>query len=330
MKNTKRILAMVFVLVFMFTVVTSTAVFAGTDNGKGAAKETEKVKGNDKANAPVIEDKNKVKSEAADDSTAVETEEEKAVKEKDKVMEQKKVLMKQLIEARKAGNAEAVTKLQAEVAAYKEQLKKMVRDSYTAEELTQLEQTAAAIEAADTTLDVLPVDKLVAKGKSLKLDMPPVVKDGKVLVPVKAFSQAYGAEVKWNAEEHTVTIVKDGVEIVIKTDSSIVYVNGVATDIGLPVKGINGRNVMPVGFLAEKLGLKVEVDPEDGTIEIEDENEDEDEGETTGTTEGTTTTTTETTTTTTTTTTETTVETNSNSTATTETTTNQAATGNQQ
>lgn len=327
MKNTKRILAMVFVLVFMFTVVTSTAVFAGADNGKGAAKDTEKVKGSDKANTSVVEDKNKVKSGVTEGSTAVETEEEKAVKEKDKVMEQKKVLMKQLIEARKSGNAEAITKLQAEVAAYKEQLKKMVRDSYTAEELAQLEQTAATIEAADSTLDVLPVDKLVAKGKSLKLDMPPVVKDGKVLVPVKAFSQAYGAEVKWNAEEHTVTIIKDGVEIVIKTDSSIVYVNGVATDIGLPVKGINGRNVMPVGFLAEKLGLKAEVDPEDGTIEIEDEDEDADD--TTGTTEGTTTTTTETTTTTTTTTTtETTVETNPSGTSTTGTTANQAETGN--
>lgn len=267
MKNTKRIIAMVFVLVFMFTLVMSSAVFAGADNGKG----TEKVKGNDKANAPVIEDKSKVTVTEAD-SIAV-AEEEKAVKEKDKVMEQKKVLMKQLIEARKSGNLEATALLLTQVKEYKEQLKQMVKDSYTEEELAQLEQAAVTIETADPTLEVLPIDTIVAKGKSLKLDIPPVVKDGKVLVPIRAFSQAYGAEVKWNAEEHTITIIKDGVEIVIKTDSNIVYVNGVATDIGLPVKGLNGRNVMPVGFLAEKLGLKVEVDPEDGTIEIEDEDD---------------------------------------------------------
>ncbi len=267
MKNNKRIISMVVVLVFMFTVVMSSAVFASADNGKAP----EKVKGNDKANALTVEDKSKVKG-AEEDSAAL-AEEEKAVKEKDKVMEQKKVLMKQLIEARKSGNIEAAAQLQVQVREYKEQLKKMVIASYTVEELAQLEQAAATIEITDPTLEVLPVEKIIAKGKSLKLDLPPVIKDGKVLVPLRAFSQAYGAEVNWNAEEHTITILKDGVEIVIKTDSSIVYVNGVATDIGLPVKGINGRNVMPVGFLAEKLGLKVEVDPEDGTIEIEDEDE---------------------------------------------------------
>jgi hypothetical protein len=170
--------------------------------------------------------------------------------------------------------------LLAQVKAYKEQLKKMVLDSYTAEELAQLNQTAATIEAADPTVEVLPVEKVIAKGKSLKMDMPPVIKDGKVLVPVRAFSQAYGAEVQWNQEEHTITIVKEGIQIVLRTDSNIVLVNGVETDLGMPVKGINGRTVLPVGFLAEKLGLKTEVDPEDGTIEVEDE---EEEDATTGT-----------------------------------------------
>lgn len=294
MKNTKRIIAMVFVLVFMFTVVMSSAVFAGADNGKdngkGSVKETEKVKVNDKADTPAVEDKTKVKEATAADGTE-DTEEEKAVKEKDKVMEQKKVLMKQLIEARKSGDLEAAAQLLTQVREYKAQLKKMVIESYTEEELAQLQQTAAAIESADATLEALPVEKIIAKGRSLKLDLPPVVKDGKVLVPVKAFSQAYGATVNWDPVDHTVTILKDGVEIVIETDSSIVYVNGVATDIGLPVKGINGRNVMPVGFLAEKLGLKAEVDPEDGTIEIEDpEDETTDTtGDTTGTTTDTTT-----------------------------------------
>ena len=285
MKKGKRALAMVFVLVFMFTVVMSSTVFAGPDNtkakDKGTASETEKVKEKDNKADTVKEDKVKVKESESED-TAVETEEgtepteeEKAIKEKDKVMEQKKVLKKQLIEARKAGNLEAAAQLLAEIKEYKEQLKQMVKDSYTEEEAEQLEQAAEAIEAADSTLEVLPVESIIAKGKSLKLDLPPVVKDGKVLVPVRAFSQAYGAEVTWNQEEHTITIVKDGVEIVLKTDSSIVLVNGVETDLGMPVKGINGRNVMPVGFLAEKLGLKAEVDEEDGTIEIEEEVEDE-------------------------------------------------------
>lgn len=270
MKNTKRILAMVFVLVFMFTAVMSSAVFAAADNDKGNGKsttaETEKVKGKDKV-------KDTEDSKAEKDDSKAETEEEKVVKEKDKVMDQKKELKKQLIEARKSGNAEVEAQLLAQVKEYKEQLKLMVRNCYTEEEMTQLELAAGTIETIDPTLEVLPVEKIIAKGRSLKFDIPPVIKDGKVLVPVRAFSQAYGAEVLWNQEDHTVTIVKDDMEIVFKTDSSTIYVNGVETDLGMPVKSLNGRNVLPVGFLAEKLGLKAEVDEEDGTIEIEEEEE---------------------------------------------------------
>ena len=265
MKNTKRVLASVFVLVFMFTVVISSVVFAAADNdksnGKNTTAEAEKVKGKDKVKET--------------EGSTLETEEEKAVKEKDKVMDQKKTFMKQLIEARKSGNAEAEAQLLAQVKEYKEQLKLMIRNCYTEEEMTQLELAAGTIETLDPTLEVLPVENIIARGKSLRFDIPPVIKDGKVLVPVRAFSQAYGAIVQWNQEDHTVTIVKDGIEIVFKTDSSIIYVNGVETDLGMPVKSLNGRNVLPVGFLAEKLGLKAEVDPEDGTIEIDDEEEEE-------------------------------------------------------
>jgi len=271
MKNTKRVLAMVFVLVFLFTAVMSSAVLAAADNGNGKGngksltEETEKVKenGKDKVERTVTE----------------ETEEEKAVKEKDKVMKQKKVLMKQLIEARKTGNTEAEAQLLTQLKEYKEQLKLMVRNSYTEEEMAQLEQAGEDIETTDPTLEVLPVEKIIAKGRSLKFDIPPVIKDGKVLIPVRAFSQAYGAEVQYDSETHTITILKDGVKIEFAAGSSIVYVDGVETDLGLPVKNINGRTVMPVGFLAEKLGLKSEVDPEDGTIEIEDEEEEEEEEE---------------------------------------------------
>ena len=271
MKNTKKLIAMVLVLVFMFTVVMSSAVFAGTDNGKDNEKSTTEEKDKGKDN-----DKNASKGAGTEDST-VETEDEekeeeetKSVKEKDKVMEQKKTLKKQLIEVRKSGDTAAEAELLGQIAAYKEALKKMIKDSYTEEELALLEQAEESIEAIDSTLEVLPVEKIIAKGKSLKFDLPPVIKEGKVLVPIRAFSQAYGAEVKYDIETQTVTILKDEVEIEFVVGSSTVYVDGVATDIGLPLKSINGRTVMPVGFLAEKLGLKVEVDEEDGTIEIEE------------------------------------------------------------
>lgn len=282
MKNMGKVLALLLTLVMVFSLTMTSAVFAGAGNdkgnGKAATTDSEKVKGNDKKDDTTVEDKTENQDDA--DSEAVEgSEHEKAVKEKDKVMEQKKELKNQLFEAKKAGNTEMVQQLTTQLNQFKEQLKEMVRNSYTEQEMTQLQLEAGIIAAEDPTLEIAPVDKVIAKGKTLKFDIPPVIKDGNVLVPVRAFSQAYGAEVNWNPEDHTVTIVKDGIEIVLKTDSSIVYVNGVETDLGLPVKAINSRNVMPVGFLAEKLGLKVEVDEEDGTVEIEEDVDDAEDTE---------------------------------------------------
>jgi len=286
MKNKKSLMSMILVLVFMFTVVMSTAVFAGTNDdkgtGKGSDKETvEKNQGNGNSELKKAET-------TKEDSDTADGEETKAVKEKDQIkeqekdkekdqlMEQKKELKKLLVQARESGDTAAAQELLAKLVENKEQLKLMVRNAYTEEEINQLGLVAQGIEAEDPALEVLPVETIIAKGKNLKLDLPPVIKEGKVLVPVRAFSQAYGAEVQYNAETKTITILKDGVKIEFVVGSSTVYVDGVATEIELPVKSINGRTVMPVGFLAEKLGLKVEVDEEDGTVEIDEEVETED------------------------------------------------------
>lgn len=276
MKNSRKILAVVLVLVFMFTVAMSSAVFAGTENEKGNGKgtATEKVKGNEKNELKGTE------AEADADETeadAEETGEEKAVKEKDKVMEQKKLLMKQMIEARKSGDTASEAELLAQVIAFKEQLRLMTRNQYSEEEMLQIQQEAQNMLAADPSLEVLPVEKIVAKGKFLKLGLPPVVKDGRVLVPIRAFSQAYGAEVDWLSDTHEITILKDGVLMVINLENNTATIGDQVINLEMPVKNINGRTVMPVDFLAEQLGLKVEIDEDDNDVEIEEVEEVEEE-----------------------------------------------------
>ena len=265
MKNSKKILAMVMVLVFMFTVAMSSAVFAGTvndkENGKNSAAE-EKVKNNDKA---VVEET------LTEEET--ETEEEKANTEKTALLDEKKVAKKLLIELRKSAEAtpEQIAEAYAKYLDYKAQLKQLVMDQYTEEELAELGQLEESLEAADPTLEVLPVEKVIAKGISMKLDLPPIYKVGKVHVPVRAFSRAYGADVQWNDELKQITITSaDGVIVVIDTLTGAVTVDGQTVIIDRPLN-VNGRVVLPVGFLAEQLGLKVEVDEEDGTIEIEED-----------------------------------------------------------
>lgn len=271
MKNTKRLLAMVFAMVFMFTVMMSGAVFAdkGSDKGSGKSETTtaDKVKGTDKVKT----------EESVTEDTTTDTDEERDNTAKKQLLEDKKTAKEVLMELRKSSDAkpEDIAKAYAAYMELKEQLKTMVREQYTAEELAQLDQTAAAIEAADATVDVLPVERVIAKGLSMKLDIPPIYKEGKVQVPVRAFVSAYGANVQWNETDRQITITTvDGKVLTISVDDGTITVDGNPIEAVRPTN-VNGRIVLPVGFLAEQLGLKAEVDEEDGTVEIDEDADDE-------------------------------------------------------
>jgi hypothetical protein len=66
-----------------------------------------------------------------------------------------------------------------------------------------------------------------ANGKELKFDVPPVIKYGRTLIPVRAVSNALGADVAWDGATGTVTITKDETVIIIKLGSNVATVNGV-------------------------------------------------------------------------------------------------------
>jgi len=78
-----------------------------------------------------------------------------------------------------------------------------------------------------------------------------------------------GAEVEWNEEEKTVTITKDDKVIVFNLTEETVYVGDVETTIDVPAEIMNNRTMIPLRFIAEQLGLKVEYNEEMQTIEVE-------------------------------------------------------------
>jgi hypothetical protein len=55
---------------------------------------------------------------------------------------------------------------------------------------------------------VMTIDKLTATidGKQMLLDAPPVIKMGRTFVPLRFISEAFGAEVLWDAATRTVTV----------------------------------------------------------------------------------------------------------------------------
>ena len=143
----------------------------------------------------------------------------------------------------------------------------------------------AAREKKEANDHSIPV---VVGGNSVKFDVPPVIKDGRTLVPVRAVVTALGAQVDWNDETKTATITKSVYKDVYNADTGTVYSEPVAISIkvklgsdiiksndndvkiDVPAQIVGGRIVVPIRYIAEILNQDVEWDPETSSVVIED------------------------------------------------------------
>src|SRR6056297_2667820 len=122
----------------------------------------------------------------------------------------------------------------------------------------------------------LPVESIMARGRNMKFDTPPVIKDGRTLIPVRAVSEAFGANVAWDPMQRTVTIVRGETEIVLGIDSMEAMVNGEQAPLDVPPEIMGGRTVVPLRFVLEKMGWECKWDGENIEI-IEEETDAEDD-----------------------------------------------------
>ncbi|OEH85277.1 hypothetical protein BHU72_04055 [Desulfuribacillus stibiiarsenatis] len=111
-------------------------------------------------------------------------------------------------------------------------------------------------------------DRLYIKGATMKFDVPPVIREGRTLVPVRAITEGLGAKVDWNPATKTITITKDDKVIVLVLGSATVTVNGVPATIDVPAQVTNNRTIVPIRFISEILKVSVEYDNETGDIDI--------------------------------------------------------------
>lgn len=156
-------------------------------------------------------------------------------------------------------------------AAFKAKLAEMkaaIKAEYSEEELENIAEVTEELEAQG--MDVLPVENVISKERKFKFDVPPVIKEGRTLIPVRAISEGFGAEVVWDEATKTVTITKDGATITLNLEEKTAAVNGQAIALDVPAEIMNNRTIVPLRFIAESMGLAVEWDADESVIEIED------------------------------------------------------------
>ena len=111
--------------------------------------------------------------------------------------------------------------------------------------------------------------QVLLNGAPIAFDQPPVIENGRTLVPLRAIFEAMGADVEWDNATRTVTAELDEVNISLTIDSNILYRNGEAITLDVPAKIVGGRTLVPVRAIAESFGAEVDWVQATRTVTVE-------------------------------------------------------------
>jgi hypothetical protein len=99
-------------------------------------------------------------------------------------------------------------------------------------------------------------------GRSFAVDAPPILVEGRVMVPIRVIAEIFGAEIDWRAESKTVVIALRYDQIVLIVGNKQASVNGKAVLLDTAPLIDQGRLMVPIRFISEVFKAKVEWDQE--------------------------------------------------------------------
>jgi len=110
--------------------------------------------------------------------------------------------------------------------------------------------------------------KVVIDGEKQKFDQPPVIIDGRTLVPMRAIFEALGAQVSWNDVTKTASGVRGTDKVSITIGSKELYKNNEKKVLDVPAQLVNSRTLVPARAIAEAFGAGVSWDADTKTVII--------------------------------------------------------------
>ncbi|MFD2612093.1 N-acetylmuramoyl-L-alanine amidase [Paenibacillus gansuensis] len=99
--------------------------------------------------------------------------------------------------------------------------------------------------------------KLFLDGTELKSDTAPKLVNGTVLVPIKVIAEQLGSDVTWDKPTQEVTVLNEGLEIILHIGSKDAEVNGQPYKLSASPLIVQNRTMLPLRFIGENMGLKV-------------------------------------------------------------------------
>lgn len=90
------------------------------------------------------------------------------------------------------------------------------------------------------------------------LEQPPLVVNGRSMVPLRFFTEALGASITWNAADRSVHVENAEVSAILYINNRKATVNDKVVTMDAAPMIFSGRTLVPVKFISEVLGYKVE------------------------------------------------------------------------
>lgn len=126
--------------------------------------------------------------------------------------------------------------------------------------LTALLLFAAPVFAQERTISV------IINGGTVYFDVPPLLYEDRVLVPMRAVFEALGADVTWVGDRQmiiathgeSVILMEIGMDVLVKTNVLEGASERIALDV--PPQIVDERTLVPIRAVAEALGAQVEWD----------------------------------------------------------------------
>jgi hypothetical protein len=131
-----------------------------------------------------------------------------------------------------------------------------------------------AVILSNFSMKTYAADDIVVYYNDVKVDfdIAPVIFDGRTMVPMRAIFEAFGAFVEYVQETKQIIVKKEKLEIILTIGSknaSIIELGAKREcTLDAPPYAIAGRTVVPIRFISESLGAKVEWNGQTRTVYI--------------------------------------------------------------
>ncbi|MFD0670352.1 N-acetylmuramoyl-L-alanine amidase [Cohnella sp. GCM10027633] len=99
--------------------------------------------------------------------------------------------------------------------------------------------------------------KLILDGKVLQPQVPPIIKNNYVMVPVRIITESLGYEVDYLNAKKQVTVSGGAKKIVMSVDQPTAYVDGKPKKMDMPPVLQSNSVLIPLRFLSESVGIQV-------------------------------------------------------------------------